>query len=107
MEVVGTVFYDDVSEACLEGKMHQHPFGSSSHRAEAPFDMVHSDLMGPVEKPSAVGKNRYVLTFIDDCTRYTWVYFLKKKSHAAERVKRFFAYVKTQFDRQVKALRSD
>ena len=63
--------------------------------------------MGPIEVPSAGGRHRYVMTFIDDHTRYVWVYFLLHKSHAAERVKRFIRHVERQFDRKVKALRTD
>ena len=34
---------------CLEGKMPQAPFKSSGSRAKAPFDLIHTDLMGPME----------------------------------------------------------
>ena len=96
-----------VCEACLDGKMHQHPFPKAASRAQAPFTLIYLDLMGPVETPSAVGKNMYVLTLIDDCTRYAWVYFLKRKSHAEERIRRFFAYVQRQFDRGIWTMWSD
>jgi hypothetical protein len=34
---------------------------------------------------------RYALTFIDDFSMYTWVYFLKKKKHVFEKFKEFRA----------------
>jgi len=50
-----------------------------ARRASCSLDLVHSDLMGPFPHPS-INKARYVVTFIDDYSCYTWVYFLKKKS---------------------------
>jgi hypothetical protein len=107
MVLEGSEPQQHVCDACLEGKMHQIPFPKVSERAKRPFDLVHTDLMGPVETVSAVGRNKYVLTLIDDCTRYAWVYFLRRKSQAAERIQRFFAFVETQFDRRIRSLRSD
>ena len=40
--------------------------------------LTHSDMIGPLATPS-YGNSRYVLTFIDDFSRYCWVYFLKQK----------------------------
>jgi hypothetical protein len=45
-----------------------------------------------MNQPSLVGA-RYVLTFIDDFSRYTWVYFLKNKDHVFEKFKEFRALV--------------
>jgi len=83
-------------DACLEGKMHRHPFGASSSRAKQPFELIHTDLMGPVDTQSCF-QSKYIMVIIDDCTRYAWVYFLRKKYHAAERLRDFFALVQRQF----------
>jgi len=42
---------------------------------------VHSDL-GDLsrEKPRSLGGPRYFILFIDNFTRFTWVYFLKRKA---------------------------
>jgi hypothetical protein len=47
-------------------------------RASSSLEILHSDLMGPFPH-SSIRKSRYVLTFIDDYSCYTWVYFLRKK----------------------------
>jgi hypothetical protein len=96
-----------VCESCLEGKMHQRPFHPAVKRAKKPLELIHMDLMGPVEVPSVSTKSRYMLTLIDDCTRYAWIYFLKRKSDCAERLKRFYAFVQTQFDCRIRRVRSD
>ena len=51
--------------------------------------------------------SRYFLTFIDDLSRFTWVYFLKKKSEVFEKFKDFKASVETATGRNIKALRSN
>ena len=65
---------------CVLRKHHQEPFEfRSAWHVSNPLDMVLSDLCC-INKPSVEGA-RYVLTFIDDLSHYTWVYFLKNKSH--------------------------
>ena len=46
--------------------------------------MLHSDIYGPIPITSMNGY-RYVLTFIDDFSRYTWVFFIKKKYEVLEK----------------------
>ena len=46
-----------------------------SWKASVVLEYVYSDVAGPFLVPS-FGKARYVLTFIDDFSRYTWVFFL-------------------------------
>ena len=47
------------------------------------------------------------MTFIDDYSRFTWIYFLRSKSEVLQVFKTFLAYVETQFAATVKVLRSD
>ncbi|KAI5314278.1 hypothetical protein L3X38_043454 [Prunus dulcis] len=51
--------------------------------------------------------NRFFLTFIDDCTRMCWVYFLRHKSEALCVFKKFKATVELQSGYKLKQLRSD
>ena len=44
-----------------------------------PFQLIHSDLCCPLSTTSKTG-SKYILTFIDDYTCKTWLYFLAKKS---------------------------
>ena len=59
-----------------------------------------------MKKPVLVGA-RYVLTFIDDFSRYNWVYFLKSKSHVFEKFKKFRALAKKQCRQPMKCLTSN
>ncbi|KAI5342994.1 hypothetical protein L3X38_010870 [Prunus dulcis] len=51
--------------------------------------------------------NRFFLTFIDDCTRMCWVYFLRHKSEALCVFKKFKATMELQSGYKLKKLRSD
>jgi len=53
-------------------------FPSSRKRAKNILELVHSDVFGPVKVPS-LGTSVYYVSFIDDFSRNTWIYFLKNK----------------------------
>ena len=69
-----------VCEPCCKGKQHRSPFPQSSDRRAAnPLDLIHSDVCGKMSSKALSGAE-YFVTFIDDKTRYVWVYIIKKKS---------------------------
>jgi hypothetical protein len=39
---------------------------------------------------------RYIFTFIDDFSRFTWVFFLKNKNLVFEKFKEFWAFAEKQ-----------
>ena len=51
--------------------------------------------------------HRYFVTFIDCCTRTTWLYVLKHKSDVFECFVDFHKLIMTQYDASVKILRTD
>ena len=59
-----------ICEACPYGKMSRRPFPTlpAASRAAAVLDIVHSDIMGPMEVPSISGA-QFILLFVDDRTR--------------------------------------
>lgn len=77
-----------------------------SWRARSPLELVHTDICGDMQEPS-LGKNLYILTFIDDYSPHTWVYLLKQKSEAFAYFKNFKAPVEKQSGYPVKILRID
>ena len=54
-----------------------------------------------------MNQDKYALKFIDDFSRYCWVYFLKHKSEVFGLFKVFKALVENQSGRKLKVLRSD
>ena len=98
---------DRACEGCNLGKHHKDSFlAGMSWRATQPLALVHSDICGPMETVS-LGGNRYFLTFIDDYSRKTWVYFLKQKSEAVAVFKEFIAYAEKQSGYTLKVLHTD
>ena len=55
----------------------------------------------------SLGGAFYFLLFIDDCTRYTWVYFLRRKSDVFKYFKEFRNMVEKKTEKNIKILRSD
>ena len=88
-------FSKGVCEGCVLGKHPREKFDTGkAHGASSPLDLIHSDLMGPFPHPS-IKKSRYLLTFIDDFSRYTWVYLLRAKSEVFVHFEDFKALVET------------
>ena len=50
---------------------------------------------------------KYFVTFIDDYSRFTWIYFLHSKDEVFSVFKIFHAHIQNQFSAQIKILRSD
>ena len=59
-----------------------------------PLELIHSDLMS-FPTPSFSGV-QYVLTFIDDFSKCTWVYFIKYKSDVFNSFQVFKEFVEKQ-----------
>eukprot|EP00253_Pinus_taeda_P018864 PITA_18864 len=98
---------NNLCEGCILGKQHRESFPSGRNiRAKAPLEIFHSDVCGPMKTPSLAG-SQYFLTFIDDFTRKTWVYFLKNKSEVFEKFRNFKTLVENQSGLHIKVLRTD
>ncbi|KAH0765122.1 hypothetical protein KY285_000993 [Solanum tuberosum] len=95
-----------VCQGCQYGKSHRLPFQSSSNRRSAPFELVHTDLMGPTRTTSCSGY-RYAMILIDDFSRFTWVYFLREKNEALSKFVEFSSIIEKEFGQKVKCLSSD
>ncbi|GKA58538.1 retrovirus-related pol polyprotein from transposon TNT 1-94 [Tanacetum coccineum] len=68
--------------------------------------LLHIDLFGLVSLRS-INHEKYTLVIVDEYSRYTWVYFLKKKSQAPEIIISFIRRVENLNDLNVKQLRTD
>ena len=80
-------------QGCILGKHLEHKFERSSHeRTYAPIELIHSDIAGSFPHMSMI-QVKYALTFIDEFSRYCWVYFLKHKSEVFYLFKVFKALV--------------
>ncbi|KZV19365.1 retrovirus-related Pol polyprotein from transposon TNT 1-94, partial [Dorcoceras hygrometricum] len=91
-------------EVCVEAKMTKLPF-HSVQRSTTPLELIHSDICD-LKFVQTRGGKKYFVTFIDDCTRYCYVYLLRGKDEALEAFQNYKAEVENQLD-QRKNIRSD
>jgi len=91
---------------CKLAKSKTLPFPSGAYRASSCFELIHSDVWG-MSPVVSHARYKYFVTFIDDYSRFTWIYFLRSKSEVFSMFKKFLTYVETQFHESVKIFRSD
>jgi hypothetical protein len=95
-------YIDGVFQGYILGKHFEEKFNiGKSWRELSLLELVHIDITGPFQNPS-IDKSKYVVTFIDDFSRYTWVYFLKLKSKVFECLKDFKHLVENQTRKRIK-----
>jgi GAG-pre-integrase domain len=78
---------------CNKAKAHKLPFVNSTSCANRPLEVIHSDLWGPAPIVSQKG-NRYYVLFIDEVSRFTWLYPCSCKSD----VPKIFAFFKNKVE---------
>ena len=78
---LGKLKTHDISDCCgcKLAKFSALPFYKSVFVSLAPFDLIHSDVWGP-SPILTKGGSRYYISFIDDFTRFCWVYLMKHHS---------------------------
>ena len=96
----------DSCDICTQSKQKRSSFGTfGGLRSTRPLELVHTDLL-EVNIRSLGGK-RYILTFIDDFTRYAKLRYLAKKSDVLEELKQCIAEAERETSLSVSRIRSD
>jgi hypothetical protein len=98
--------HQDVCRGCALGKFAKALFPNNDSKSAGILDLVHKDVCGPMPRKSLSGCE-YYLTFIDDYSRNTWIYFLKSKSEVFTRFQEFRALVENQSGKRIKVLQLD
>ena len=91
-----------VCDACQQGKSHQLPYPKSTSVSSFPLDLIFSDVWGPA--PTSVGLFQYYVTFIDDFSKFTWIYLIRHKSEVFQCFHDFQNLVERQFERKIKSI---
>lgn len=94
-----------ICNACQLGKAHQLPFGSSQHVSTAPLQLIHTDVWGP--SIASVNNSKYYVSFVDDFSRYVWIYFLRCKSDVESVFLQFQKHVETMLNTKIRSVQSD
>jgi transposase InsO family protein len=94
-----------ICESCQLGKSKQLPFVESTRCTFAPLELIHSDVwISPI--PSLSGCKYYAI-FVDDYSRFTWLYPILNKSEVYQCFVTFKLLVENQFDTKIKQFQSD
>ena len=91
---------------CQFGKQTALPFNNSVSHALSTFDLIHSDVQGP-SPISTPGGSRYFVIFVDDFSRYTWIYLFKNRYELYQIYRDFTKMIKTRFSKPIKVFISD
>ena len=89
-----------------KGKNTKKTFPSSERKAKGILEIIHSDVCGPMSSNYLRGSAYYV-SFIDEFSRKTWVYFMKNKDEVFSKFKEFKSLIENHIEKKIKILRSD
>jgi hypothetical protein len=88
---------------CVQSKQPRKPRMAAEVRDLAPLELIYSDLCEMNGELTKGGK-RYFMTFIDDCTRFCYVYLLKSKDKILNCFKIYKAEAENQLEKKIKRL---
>lgn len=91
---------------CLEGKFSKRPFPKHANKSVNSFNTIHTDLWGPAPCCS-FDDYRYYTVFVDECTRYCWLFPLINKSDLFSTFVVFHSFICTQFSATIQVLQTD
>ncbi|KAJ1698879.1 hypothetical protein LUZ63_007391 [Rhynchospora breviuscula] len=91
---------------CNVAKCHKLPFNNSSTVSMAPLELIHSDVWGPAPLVTSNGF-RYFVIFVDDFTRFSWIFFLHSKDEVVKVFASFKLQVENLVGNNIKILRTD
>ncbi|KAL4310044.1 hypothetical protein GQ457_01G035740 [Hibiscus cannabinus] len=103
--VLNTLDFTDFDTCvdCIKGKQ-TNKSKKGAKRSSTILEIIHSDICCP---DMDVQGQKYFITFIDDYSRYMYLYMLHHKSEALEAFKVFKAEVEKQCGKQIKIVRTD
>ena len=89
---------------CIKGNQTKHTKKGATRSNEL-LKIIHTDICGPLSVPCFT-REKYFITFIDDLSRYGYVYLMHEKSQAIDIFKMFITEVERQLAKKIKIVRS-
>jgi transposase InsO family protein len=103
--VLNTLDFTDFETCvdCIKGKQ-TNKSKKGANRSSGILEIIHTDICSPDMDSHG---QRYFISFIDDYSRYMYLYMLHNKNEALDAFKIFKAEVEKQCGKQIKIVRSD
>jgi len=90
---------------CSHSKLRNKPYYLSSSETSSILEKIHMDLIGPIQE--SVHGNKYILTILDDYSRYGWTLFLQNKSDTFNTFHNWYLKIKNLLNLSIKYIKSD
>ena len=90
---------------CIKGKQ-TNMKKNDANRCGDVLELIHTDICGPFPTPSWNGQ-QYFITFIDDYSRFDYLYLIHEKSQSLDVFKNFKVEVENQLSNKIKVIRSN
>lgn len=75
-------------DTCQCGKLHQFHFPVTETKSRSSLELLHTELWGPASECS-MDSYKYFISFVNDFTKYSWIFPLTLKSEALDTFKHF------------------
>jgi len=91
---------------CKIAKLNRKTHKGETPKATQVLETIHSDVMGPINPMSFTGK-KFILTFIDEFSRKSWIFLLVDKKEIPKITINFFMYLENQCKQRIKRFHTD
>jgi transposase InsO family protein len=78
----------------------------TANRLTDVLKLIHTDICGPFPTATRNG-HVYFISFIDDYSRYVYIYLIKENAQVLDTFKSFKSEVELQLNKKIKDVRSD
>ena len=92
-------------DSCPLGKSSRLPFQASNSVSTAPLELVHIEFW--TSPHFSIKGSKYYLLFVDDYSKYSWVYPMRFKHETLSYFVKFKNQVETLFSCKIKSLQTD
>ena len=101
-EILTSLDFSDFTSCveCIKGKYTKVKKKGASRATEL-LECIHSDIRGPYSIPTING-HKYFISFIDDFSRYSYVYLIREKSETLDVFKIYKAEIENHLIGELK-----
>ena len=90
---------------CVDGKQARRSFPGHFSKPSHPGDVIHSDVVGPL--PRSKSGSRYMVTFIDEFSRWVTIFAMSNKSDVTACFKDYMRAFEREHNTTIKCIHSD